>query len=592
MLKKTYGTLEYKDGKWLLDKVLPFIAIRLKALFPKIPKHEVCPFTLRDNPETAVDLLWFFYRYPIEYIGDSKERLTGKKKEYLDKQDRLFQIVSGGKLTEAPRLNEPYKFRDYQTVFVNLFNENKRVALMDDMGIGKSLSSLGVALKGELPMLVVCQTSLVGQWTKVIKQFTNLTTHEILVGKQYTLPKVDIYVTKYTMLAKWVDIIVNMNFRVIAFDEVQELRRDKSDKYGAAKTMVDHIEYVTGLSGTPIYNYADEIFNVMNIIAPDVLGNRQDFFREWCGNGDRVFNPEALGTFLQDSFHYIRRTKKDVGLELDEVSTIVHTVDFDDKELDSIEDRAKILATRMFTGLRNERGQAARQLDIMARQATGIGKAKGVAAYVKVFLDNKIPIILLGWHRKFYEIVLKELEGYKIAMYTGHENPKEKEKSLEKFLSGEVDMLLASLRSLIGRDGLQERCSTMIFGEFDWSPQVHKQNKDRIVRPGQKEPCMMIYLKTDSGSDPPMMDVLADKSSDSDALLNPLGETEMVNADDGRVRSLAKIFLGECKYNKLKKEQEEKSTKEQKKGGASDCVSDIKPETKNLLLGLSKLRKH
>src|SRR3546814_17457722 len=67
---------------------------------------------------------------------------------------------------------------------------------------------------------------------------------------------------------------------------------------------------ILGLTATPIYNYGDEMHTVMSYINPDVLGSREEFLREWCtpqGGNWRVTDPDALGSFLDDSGYRLRR---------------------------------------------------------------------------------------------------------------------------------------------------------------------------------------------------------------------------------------------------------------------------------------------
>lgn len=542
-MKKTYGKLDFIDGKWVLDDLPPFVSIKLKSIFSNIAKYNHCPFDFRDTPAVANDLDWFLQRYPVLASDDVKERLKNKKEEYLKGQEDLYNIFTKDYASIVPKLRDGYELRKYQVEAVNLILKNKRLLLGDDTGVGKSHVALGVACSGRIPLLLVCQSHLVKQWRRVAGKFTNLRVHEILVGKHYKLPVADIYITKYTMLDKWLDIIINMGLKAIVFDEAQELRRSDSNKYRAAKNITNIIETCILMTATPVYNYADEIFNIMQIVKPELLASREEFNREWCGFKERVQDPKALGAYLRDSFFFLRRTKKDVGLEMEKVNTIVHTVGFDNKEILKVEERAEMLAQRMFTGSFVERGQAARDLDLLMRQATGIGKAKDVAAYCRVFLENNIPIILALWHRDCYNIILEELKEFNPVMYTGSESPKEKDASVAKFVHGATNLFLLSLRSGIGIDGLQERCSTVIFGEFDWSPPVHLQVIGRVDRPGQVDPVTAIYLTCDEGSDPVMLDLLADKKTQSDGVMNPLQGAEYVGHDDSRIKLLAKEFL-------------------------------------------------
>ena len=85
----------------------------------------------------------------------------------------------------------------------------------------------------------------------------------------------------YAKLAKWQHDLKGV-VRTVIFDEVQELRREESERYKAAATIAGAATYRVGLSGTPIYNYGGEIHNVIDVLRPGALGSRQEFAREWC----------------------------------------------------------------------------------------------------------------------------------------------------------------------------------------------------------------------------------------------------------------------------------------------------------------------
>ena len=78
----------------------------------------------------------------------------------------------------------------------------------------------------------------------------------------------------------------------------------------AARILSKHAEYVLGLSATPVYNYGDEIYNVLESLSPGCLGEWQEFSREWLGwDGRKVKDPKALGSFLREKYLMVRRTR-------------------------------------------------------------------------------------------------------------------------------------------------------------------------------------------------------------------------------------------------------------------------------------------
>ncbi|MDD4970825.1 MAG: C-terminal helicase domain-containing protein [Paludibacter sp.] len=150
-----------------------------------------------------------------------------------------------------------------------------------------------------------------------------------------------------------------------------------------------------------------------------------------------------------------------------------------------------------------------------------------------------------------YKILLEELAEYHPVMYTGTESSTQKEKSKQAFLNGETNCFIISLRSGIGLDGLQARCNTVVIAELDWSPKVMEQLIGRVDRDGQQEQVTAIFLVSDCGSDPLIIDMLGVKSSQSHGILNPLdSEIQEQYTDETRIKLLAQKYLEKKTGNK------------------------------------------
>ena len=111
-------------------------------------------------------------------------------------------------------------------------------------------------------------------------------------------------------------------------------------------------------------------------------------------------------------------------------------------------------------------------------------------------------------------------------------------------MAGDSKVMLISLRAGAGIDGLQHVCSTVVFGELDWSPGVHEQCIGRAHRDGQTEPVMAYFLISDSGSDPIVSDVLGVKREQIEGVRNP-GDNlvERIDTGENQLRRLASEFL-------------------------------------------------
>lgn len=545
-MPKTYGNIFYKKttNEWVIDAAEPHICIRLKAIFPGLKTWAVVPFEFRNTPEVCDDLHWFLQKYPLTISKTCKALMEKQKKLHKANINDLQAILLPNYTPEHANLKPGCENRPYQLKGRDLWIKTKRILCGDELGLGKTTIALMGWLNPALrPGLAVMQPHLNQQWADVIERFTDLKIHIIKTTKPYSLPPADVYIMKYTQLAGWSNVINTGVFKSVVFDECQELRHDTSARYEAASIASKSAEYVMGMSHSPIYNYANEIYNVINCIKPDALGEYDAFAREWFGGGRIAANPEALGTFLRSNFLLFRRTRKEVQKELPPVNTIVHTVGYDEDSVEECDRLAEQLAIKVTSGEFTERGKAARDLDMLVRQTTGISKAKYVAAYVKILLENNEPVLLAGWHREVYDIWLRELAEYNPVMYTGTESPAQKEKSKQAFLAGESNLMIISLRSGTGLDGLQQRCSTVVIGELDWSPKVHEQLIGRVDREGQKNPVTAIYLISNYGSDEFIVNLLGLKSSQSHGIMDPLETPGVQHSDESRIKLLAQQYL-------------------------------------------------
>ena len=186
--------------------------------------------------------------------------------------------------------------------------------------------------------------------------------------------------------------------------------------------------------------------------------------------------------------------------------------------------------------------RAAGEFDYKLRQATGLAKAPYVARFVDLLLESGERVVLYGWHHAVYDVWRQELARWKPAFFTGQESTSQKEQAREAFMEGKSRVLCMSLRAGAGLDGLQDVCAPTVFGELDWSPQVHTQCIGRLHRDGQQRPVVAYYLLADEGSDPVVSDVLGIKRMQSEPVLAPNAPLIQPKATVDRVRLLAKDY--------------------------------------------------
>ena len=546
------GSVDYspKFDAWKVS-LKPHIAVKFKRVFPQVPKGARTPFVLRDRPELAMDLRWFFSRYPVTETNIATANLDEKINKYNEQQDDLRDINSEKWTpTSDYAFNEGLSPYRYQARAAEIARNSGSLLLMDDVGLGKTVSALAaISHQDFLPAIIVVQPHLAEQWAEdYIKRFTKLRTVSVKKTKPHLLPPADVYIFRYSNIAGWIDYFIQLNFKSVVFDEIQELRHGTDTKKGlAAVGLVADARMVMGLTATPIYNYGNEIFNVLNYVNEGCLGNEIEFRTEWCPGGITVSDPPALGSYLRHENIALRRTEdsSEVNLDLPSLRKNLHEVDWNEDDSASDEELQQALAKTILTGRFTERGQAARELDIMMRQTTGVAKARSVAAYTRMLVESGEKVILAGWHRRVYEIWNEALSDLQPVMFTGSESQRSKRLSKENFVEGDSQVMLLSLRSGAGLDGLQHACSNVVFGELDWSPQIHTQVIGRLRRFGQRRPVTAHFLHVDGGSDPLMIELNGLKADQAHGIVDPFSAPRPAHDDTSRMTKLAKQILGD-----------------------------------------------
>ncbi|WP_277184380.1 hypothetical protein, partial [Caballeronia sp. BR00000012568055] len=76
-----------------MSKLEPHVAIRLKQLFPRVPKQSAGPFRFPRDLMHAADLDWFLARYPLAISDDDRAALMGGKLAFDIQQAEMERIL-------------------------------------------------------------------------------------------------------------------------------------------------------------------------------------------------------------------------------------------------------------------------------------------------------------------------------------------------------------------------------------------------------------------------------------------------------------------------------------------------------------------
>ena len=573
MKKKTYGNIDFdpRQKRWFIV-CQAHVSLRFKRVFARVSETSYGTHALTDTADNARDLEWFLDRYAMVLTSRAKAHMQRRADEYRERASVVEKLLAGRGRHAKVDLALP--LRDYQQTAVAMVRAMKGLLLADELGLGKTLVGIAVIAHADArPALVVAQTHLLTQWVAEFAKFAPaIRTHILKKGTPYdltagprgaVLPTPEVLIASYQKLSGWTEALREYGLKTVVFDEAQELRLNTSQKYAAAKYIASDATYRLEMTATPIFNQGDEFHSVLDIVRPDALGSRSEFLRERCRDPNRngsaaIVDPKAFGEHVREEGLMLRRTRQEVGRELPPLTRVPHYVDAHLGALHEVSAACRELALYILgqgekpehllrpvqegdegdpveASSRNSGHLlASRELSWRLRQATGLAKAPFVADFVRMIVESGERVVLYGWHREVYRPVL----------YTGSETPREKDVAKEDFLAGRARILVMSLRSGAGLDGLQAACRTVVHGELDWAYGVHEQGEGRVYRDGQSDPVLSYFLTTDVGSDPVVMDALGIKREQLEGVRDPNAAlVRKLQIDPERVKRLAEAYL-------------------------------------------------
>jgi SNF2 family DNA or RNA helicase len=355
----------------------------------------------------------------------------------------------------------------------------------------------------------------------------------IRTGKSKELPKTDIYVINYELLLKRSEDIEKLGIRTIVCDEVHNLRSKTTQKYKAVKKLaaLPTVNYRIGLSGTPIYNRGSEIWPIVDILKPGLLGSFKEFCEYFCYVNDKgkaivLENKRAsLRNELQKHV-MLRRKKSDVLKELkDKVrykEVIASDTDYYLEELDKI---WKKLETEQKEATTEFSKSASYHRAIQSeRQIAGVAKLPHVINFVKNIMEIEESVVVFCHHKVIHKLLHESLQEFSPVSIIGGQSDNLRQDQIDKFQKGESKLMIAGIRA--GNVGINlTRAKYVIFAELDWSPAIHRQAEDRLHRIGQKNTVFAYYLIGNGTLDDHVASILVDKSYEIDAIMDETVDT-------------------------------------------------------------------
>ena len=548
---ENFGTLEYVQDKYsklwcwkitgdlAIDKIS---SLSSKAWYGENEHEEI----IEDSTESIKQLKLLMDRYPLEILSKTiwqrKIVKTYAPKPTLPPIKLKLKRAKTGEQFRGKLMNFQKEGLDF------LLKSSGNALLADEMGLGKTVQTLSYVSteKQTFPVLIVAPLVTLNNWEREIQKFLKKKSRNgrilesespsvtlIRTGKSKELPVSDIYVINYELLLKRSDDIEKVGIRTIVCDEVHNLRSKTTQKYKAVKKLAasSTVHYRIGLSGTPIYNRGSEIWPIIDILKPGLLGSFKEFCEYFCYVNDKgkaivLENKRAsLRNELQKHV-MLRRKKADVLKELKDKVRYKEVIAADNEfyleELDKI--WKKLEAEQKEAQTEFSKSASYHRAIQSERQIAGLAKLPHVINFVKNIMEIEESVVVFCHHKVIHKLLHESLQEFSPVSIIGGQSDNLRQDQIDKFQKGESKLMIAGIRA--GNVGINlTRAKYVIFAELDWSPAIHRQAEDRLHRLGQKNTVFAYYLIGNGTLDDHVASILVDKSYEIDAIMDETVDT-------------------------------------------------------------------
>jgi SNF2 family DNA or RNA helicase len=442
------------------------------------------------------------------WIGDFIAKLEGRKTF----EDLAVPAGFRGTL-------RPYQARGYSWLAF-LRQWGLGACLADDMGLGKTIQALALIERewqanGKRPVLLVCPTSVIGNWQKEIGRFTPdlpiMAHHGIARARGAAFKreagKHAIVVSSYALLQRDFEILKDVEWAGVILDEAQNIKNPETKQARAARSLKS--DYRIALTGTPVENNVGDLWALMEFLNPGFLGTQTEFKRTFFVPIQAQRDAESAERLKRLTGPFIlRRTKTDKAIisDLPEkmemkvyctltkeqaslYAAVVEDASRTIADAEGIQRRGAVLATLMK--LKQVCNHPAQFLGDNSSIPGRSGKLARLTEMLEEALAEGDRALIFTQFTEMGAIIqthLQETFGREVLFLHGAVPKAKRDRMVERFQGADGEgprIFLLSLKA--GGTGLNLTAANHVF-HFDrwWNPAVENQATDRAFRIGQK----------------------------------------------------------------------------------------------------------
>jgi SNF2 family DNA or RNA helicase len=448
--------------------------------------------------------------------------------------------------------------------------------LADDMGLGKSIELITFLLHLqeqnalEAPTLLVCPTSLLGNWEREVKKFGP--TLRVLLhhgdkrakGKAFAtaIKGKDLIITSYALVFRDAKEFQGVKWQGLVLDEAQNIKNSEAKQSQAVRQI--EASFKIALTGTPVENRLQELWSILEFLNPGYLGPRNFFQRRFAIPIEKYGDRESLQTLRSLVRPFIlRRLKTDkeiiqdlpekqemtvfCGLAAGQAQLYQKIVEESIAELESaegIQRRGMILA--LLVKLKQLCNHPAlvkaeakpKELEIKSQES---GKLQRLVEMLEEVLAEGDRALIFTQFAEWGKLLKPHLEqhlGREVLFLYGGIKQQQREEMIDRFQHDPQGPPIMILSLKAGGTGLNLTRATHVF-HYDrwWNPAVENQATDRVFRIGQARNVQVHKFVCTGTLEEKIHDMIESKKALAEQVVSA-GENWLTELDTDQLRNL------------------------------------------------------
>ncbi|MHB1785410.1 MAG: DEAD/DEAH box helicase [Acidimicrobiales bacterium] len=521
---------------------------------------------------TAAEALGTLLGGTVDLDGESVEVVAEGPLAELAARLSALTGASEDELGLPPGLATDVELRPYQVRGITwlhaMADSGLGGCLADDMGLGKTLQVIALHLHRVAaergPTLVVCPTSLLGNWEREVRRFAPGTVVRRHHGPGRSLAGLvpsELVITSYGVARMDAEPLSTAGFSLVVADEAQHAKNPETATARALRTIGGPARIA--LTGTPVENRLSELWSILDWTTPSLLGPLERFVRTVATPIERHRDPLVTERLAGTIRPFLLRRKKtdpgvapdlpprtvtDVPVPLTQEQTTLYEAEVREA-LAAIENEDGIarqgLVLRLLTVLKQICNHPAQYLHQAGPLAGRSGKLAALEELVDVITAEGESVLVFSQFVECLSLVEARLEhlGVPTLFLHGKVSAKRRTDMVEAFQTGRAPVLLLSLKA--GGVGLNlTRATHVVHYDRWWNPAVEDQATDRAHRIGQDRPVQVHRLIAEGTLEDHIAELIERKRSLAEAVVGGAGEGWIGRLTNEELADLVRLGSG------------------------------------------------